>query len=79
MTSELHRIGTAVWDPGAILERRDNYNEHIANWQVRAVLSVISDRLDELALHDDTGDPRDAGYMAALADVRATLLPRTRW
>lgn len=79
MTSDVKRIGTAVWDPGKILDRRDDYNEHIANWQVRAVLSVISDCLDELTLQDDTGDPRDEGYMAALADVRATLLPRTRW
>lgn len=69
-----HRIGTAVWDPGAVLKRGDNYEEHLANWQVRAVFSVIADRLDELALHDDTGDLRDEGYMAALADVRTTLL-----
>lgn len=72
--SKVNRIGTAIWDPGAILQRGDNYDEYLANWQVRAVRRVISERLDELTLHDDTGDPRDEAYMDALADVRTTLL-----
>lgn len=33
----------------------------------------FASKLDELRLHDETGDPRDEGYMAALADVAAAL------
>lgn len=68
------RLATAVWDPGVIVKRGDNYNEHLANWQTRAVQKVVADHLDALNLHEETGDPRDLGYMAALADVRESLL-----
>lgn len=32
--------------------------------------SKLASKLDEMALHDDTGDPRDEGYMAAIRELR---------
>ena len=31
---------------------------------------ILSAKLDDMALHDDTGDPRDEGYMAAIEELR---------
>ena len=36
--------------------------------------SELRARLDDLRLHDDTGDPHDEGYMAALYDIRRHFL-----
>lgn len=30
----------------------------------------LTEKLDEMALHDETGDPRDDGYMAAVRELR---------
>ncbi len=31
---------------------------------------ALSEKLDEMTLHDETGDPRDQGYMAAVRELR---------
>lgn len=31
---------------------------------------ILSAKLDAMQLHDDTGDPHDEGYMAAVAELR---------
>lgn len=33
----------------------------------------VSERLEEMELHDDTGDPYDAGYMRAVREMQAAL------
>src|SRR5580700_4617310 len=30
----------------------------------------LAEKLDEMTLHDETGDPRDAGYMAAVRELK---------
>lgn len=66
------RLGTAVWDPGAVLKRGDNYDEPLPNWQTRAVKKVIADALAGLRLNTPTGEVA-AAYMCALADVADVL------
>lgn len=34
---------------------------------------ILSAKLDDMQLHDDTGDPRDEGYMAAVDELRRWL------
>lgn len=31
---------------------------------------ILSAKLNDMTLHDDTGDPRDIGYMAAVEEIR---------
>lgn len=60
--ARVRRIAEAVYALYAPhLERATNREQRI----VKA--------LDDLALHDRTGDPYDEGYSAALADIRAAL------
>ncbi len=33
----------------------------------------LAAKLDDMELHDDTGDPRDEGYMAAVNELREAL------
>jgi ribosomal 50S subunit-associated protein YjgA (DUF615 family) len=35
---------------------------------------TLQAKLDEMQLHDGTGDPRDEGYMAALEELREWLV-----
>jgi hypothetical protein len=35
------RIAFAIWDPGAITPRGDNYQEPVFRWQTRAVTYVL--------------------------------------
>jgi hypothetical protein len=37
----VRRIRLAISDPGAILDRRDNYLEQLLSWQARAVMRVV--------------------------------------
>jgi hypothetical protein len=32
--------------------------------------ATLPEKLDEMTLHDETGDPRDQGYMAAVRELR---------
>lgn len=32
--------------------------------------ATLAEKLDEMTLHDETGDPRDEGYMAAVGELR---------
>ena len=34
---------------------------------------IVSAKLDDMTLHDDTGDPRDEGYMDAVNELRHWL------
>lgn len=38
-----------------------------------AVIEILLAQLDEMNLHDDTGDPQDVGYMAAVGELREAL------
>ena len=53
----------------------NEYEAHLEREVARiaAERERLVDGLAELELHDNTGDPRDEGYMAALADVRELL------
>jgi hypothetical protein len=35
------RIAVAIWDPGLIVPRGDNYQEPLYQWQARAVTYVL--------------------------------------
>ena len=37
---------------------------------IREVRASLARKLDEMQLHDDTGDPYDEGYMAAIQELR---------
>jgi hypothetical protein len=41
--------------------------------QLPSGLEGLAEQLDEMTLHDETGDPRDEGYMAAVRDLRDWL------
>jgi hypothetical protein len=34
------------------------------------VSMTLAEKLDDMTLHDETGDPRDEGYMAAVRELR---------
>jgi hypothetical protein len=34
---------------------------------------TLADKLDDMTLYDETGDPRDEGYMAAVRELRDWL------
>ena len=34
---------------------------------------ALAAKLDDMTLHDETGDPRDLGYMAAVRELRDWL------
>jgi hypothetical protein len=38
-----------------------------------ACFTALGAKLDDMELHDDTGDPRDEGYMAAITEIREWL------
>jgi hypothetical protein len=38
---------------------------------------TLADKLDDMTLHDETGDPRDEGYMAAVRELRDWLAEHT--
>lgn len=40
-TTGTAEIAKAIWDPGAVLPRGDNYEEPVAAWQARAVMAVL--------------------------------------
>jgi hypothetical protein len=35
--------------------------------------STLAEKLDDMTLHDETGDPRDEGYMGAVRELRDWL------
>jgi hypothetical protein len=37
---------------------------------------TLREKLDEMTLHDETGDPRDEGYMDAVREIRDWLVGR---
>lgn len=41
------------------------------------LLAALASQLDEMTLHDDTGDPRDEGYMAAVRELRGWIKEQT--
>jgi hypothetical protein len=43
------RIVHALFDPGAITDRGDNYAEPLYAWQARAVMAVLAPELSDLA------------------------------
>lgn len=43
------RIVHALFDPGAITDRGDNYTEPLYAWQARAVLVILQPELSDLA------------------------------
>jgi hypothetical protein len=42
-----------------------------------SLLVALAAQLDEMTLHDDTGDPRDEGYMAAVRELRGWIKKQT--
>ena len=38
--------------------------------------ATLAEKLDDMTLHDETGDPRDEGYMAAVRELRDWLARR---
>jgi hypothetical protein len=41
-------------------------------------LEALAEQLDEMTLHDETGDPRDEGYMDAVRELREWHTQRTQ-
>jgi hypothetical protein len=41
-------------------------------------LEALAEQLDEMTLHDETGDPRDEGYMDAARELREWHAQRTQ-
>jgi hypothetical protein len=37
------------------------------------ILAALASKLDEMTLHDETGDPHDEGYMTAVREMRGWL------
>ena len=50
-------VRLAVWDPGAILPRGDDYTEPVASWQARAVLEAVRRFIAAPAVLDDSDRP----------------------
>jgi hypothetical protein len=40
---------------------------------VAVILDTLAAKLDDMTLHDETGDPRDEGYMDAVRELRDWL------
>lgn len=38
--------------------------------------ATLAEQLDDMTLHDETGDPRDKGYMAAVRELRDWVAER---
>lgn len=63
------RVARAICDPGAITPRGDNYEEHLTDWQVRAVLAEL--RLSRVGTvsPDHDGYPKFSGVTPSTEDM----------
>jgi hypothetical protein len=43
---------------------------------VTVTAATLTEKLDDMTLHDETGDPRDEGYMAAVRELRDWIAER---